>query len=180
MRYACPIGLRAPPADRFRPRPCRRPRRVRQRRGERLGELDERLARIGDDAERDRIAPPDLPRVVVHLHDAELAPERRPLGVEEPGEDVRADDQDAVALAERLAHGGRRREQPAPPEWMITREVGAAVHGLAVDPRAEELGEGHQGGEGARAGDSVPRDHERRAGSCQQLGRARDRGRLGA
>src|SRR5947207_2664875 len=76
--------------------------------------------------------------------------------------------------------GGRRREQPAPPEWMITREVGAAVHGLAVDPRAEELGEGHQGGEGARAGDSVPRDHERRAGSCQELGRARDRGRLGA
>src|SRR5207245_3100865 len=95
--------------------PC--PQRVRQ--------LGEGRLRVGGDAERDRVTPADLPGVVVDLHHAKATRERRALGMEEPGEDVRADDQERVALLERLPDTDRRRKETAPPERMVAREVRA-------------------------------------------------------
>ena len=51
---------------------------------------------------------------------------------------------------------------------MVAREVDAAVDGLAVDPRAEELGERHELGDGSRPRHAISRDHERRARPRQE------------
>ena len=59
-----------------------------------------------------------------------------------------------------------------------TVRVLADEHGYLPSP-PEKLGEGHKWGDGARARDPVSRDHERRAGACQELGGARDRRRVG-
>jgi hypothetical protein len=104
-------------------------------RSQRARKLPERRLRVGDDPERDRVAPSDFPRIVVDLHHAKTAREGRAFGVEEPVEDVGADDQHRVAVVESLPHAGRGREQAAPPERVVAREVRPPIHRLAVDPR---------------------------------------------
>src|SRR6185436_12531011 len=117
--------LAAGSADLFYARRGRRPVLLRELVPQRARQLRQRRLGIGGDAERDRVAAADLPRVVVDLDHAETARERRALGVEEPGEDVGADDQERVALLERAAHAGRRREQTTSPERVVAREAGA-------------------------------------------------------
>jgi hypothetical protein len=99
--------------------------------------------------------------------------------VEEPGEDVGADDQERVALLERAAHAGRRREQTTAPERVVAREAGAPIDRLAVDARAQELGQRGQLGHRAGAGHAVARDDDRIRGAGQELGGMQDRPGLG-
>ena len=131
---------------------------------------------IGGDAERDRVAPADLPGIVVELDHGEPARERGALRVQEPREHIGADDQQHVAPLERLADGARRRKEPAPPQRVIARDVRAPVHGLAVHARSHQLGQRRQLGDGLRARDPIARDDDRSPGAGEELSGARDGG----
>ena len=143
--------------------------------GHRLVEVAQRAAHAGHDAERDGIAAADLPRVVVDLDDRLGCAERRTRRVEEPREDVRADDEDHVEALQRLGGGGRRRIQAAAPQRMITGEGQPSMDGLAVHRSAERLGERDELGLGAGARDAIAADDRRRLRPRQQRPRASDR-----
>ncbi len=146
---------------------------------ERVRQLGQRRLRVGGNAERDRVTAADLPGVVVDLHDAKVPRQRRALGVEEPGEDVRADDQERIALLQRLPDADRRREETASPERMRAREVRAPVDRLAVDPRAQQLGQRGQFRDGLSARHAVAGDDDRGASSRQELGGVSERRGVG-
>src|SRR5207244_607723 len=83
---------------------------------------------------------------------------RRTRRVEEPREDVRADDEDHVEALQRLGGGGRRRIQAAAPQRMITGEGQPSMDGFAVHRSAERLGERDELGLGAGARDAIAGD----------------------